>query len=150
MSEFDLSSLGAPMLRPILAGDESPESAWGPEELRAVWACIRLSGFDDPPIPRTTISAVFNGNASPEELLLVKRTAKQWMSNRDSAVPPQVASMLYHAAIAQALLKHGQRITTIDNPQLIRGLQWAATQTWLDEPERQALAPLAEQISSHG
>lgn len=70
--------------------------------------------------------------APPADLLvLTKDFAK--LSDRDEArlLPPPVASVLYYAAIAAALLRLNVRITALGDEQIGSGVEWALSQDWL-------------------
>lgn len=50
--------------------------------------------------------------------------------------PPEVASVLYYAAILAARVKLGTRISTLDDATLQQGARWCLKQRWVDEPRR--------------
>ena len=75
----------------------------------------------------------------PQELLeLVKEWAKAAKSppdgdGREFVVPPEVATVLYFAAIAAALARLGTRITSLDDTAVAKGVKWALDQPWVEE-----------------
>jgi hypothetical protein len=85
-------------------------------------------------------------------LRLTKRFAKT--SDRRSAnpLPSQVATVLYYAAIIAALLRHGERISGVDDAGLCEGTAWVLGQAWVTGPlrelfrEAQALPALASRM----
>jgi hypothetical protein len=72
-------------------------------------------------------------------LNLVKRFAKQCWSDRDGPLPREIAALLYYASIAVADLRLGKRISELRSDELIQGLRWSGTPTWVDEQTRQLL-----------
>ncbi len=68
----------------------------------------------------------------PVELLaVVKDFAKACRYSPDSQLPPAVASMLYYASIAAAMLHCQRQISKLTNSQLHEGFVWALAQPWL-------------------
>ena len=64
---------------------------------------------------------------------MTKQFGKDHREDPDSAVPPEVATVLYYGAILAALLRRGERITNLDDAKLCRGARWAVDQPWVDE-----------------
>jgi hypothetical protein len=48
-------------------------------------------------------------------------------------LPPEVATLLYYAAILVARRRHGQRITQLDDNSLRSGVEWSLQQPWVDQ-----------------
>jgi DNA-directed RNA polymerase specialized sigma24 family protein len=74
-----------------------------------------------------------------ELLELVKDFAKEHRTDPESPMPRAVATALYYASIAVALVRCGQRITRHDDATLLQGFQWGIDQPWVDEPVRNLL-----------
>lgn len=73
----------------------------------------------------------------PAELLkAVKDFAKACRLSPHSPVPREVASVLYFASIAAAMVRCRRRITGLSNEALSGGLRWTMTRPWLDAPTR--------------
>ena len=66
-------------------------------------------------------------------LRMVKDFAKLNRSHRRSALPPEVATVIYYAAIVVAALRCGQAISELEPAQLRKGLDWALSQPWLED-----------------
>jgi hypothetical protein len=66
-----------------------------------------------------------------ELLLLVKEFAKTSDQCENSPLPPEIATVLYYAAILSARLRLGERISTLSDESLANGLRWALAQDWL-------------------
>jgi hypothetical protein len=47
-----------------------------------------------------------------------------------------VGTLLYYAAIAAARVRHGRSITRMGDSDLLRGLDWALRQPWVDPAVR--------------
>lgn len=70
----------------------------------------------------------------PLELLrMTKDFGRRLRSHPESPVPPEVASVLYFAAIACALARHRQRISRLDDKELSRGFRWSCSLPWVDD-----------------
>ena len=124
---------------------------WDPDEFRAIVEHLLrspvqfdLAGLD----PRVTAKVVRLSEAEgltlksyrellahehpPLELLdLTKEWAKANCNSSESALPPEVASVLYFACIAAALARSGRRITSLNDAQLRAGFGWAGAQSWV-------------------
>jgi len=62
-----------------------------------------------------------------------KQFAKACRNRPDSALPDEIATVLYFMSIVAAMIKCGRRITRMDDASLRYSLDWAVRQTWLDE-----------------
>jgi hypothetical protein len=69
-------------------------------------------------------------------LELTHKFAKACRGNPDGPLPPEVATVLYYAAITVARLRCGRRISRLDDGALHEGLRWALEQEWLDDGTR--------------
>ena len=77
--------------------------------------------------------------APPVELLsLVKEFGKSGRTGA-TGLPQEIATVLYYASIAAALVRHGRRITRMEDKPLRDGLKWAAEQPWVDDATRLVL-----------
>ena len=74
-----------------------------------------------------------------ELLELVKDFAKEHRTDAESPLPREVATVLYYASIAVALVRCRHRITRYDDATLRQGFQWGIDQTWVDESVRAIL-----------
>ncbi len=73
----------------------------------------------------------------PVELLQVtKDFAKACRLSNRGALPHEIASVLYFASIAAALVRCRRRITGLPNDALADGLRWVLARPWLDAPTR--------------
>ena len=71
----------------------------------------------------------------PVELLkITKDFAKACRLSPHSPVPHEIASVLYFASIAAALVRCRRRITGLTNDALEDGLRWVLARPWLDTP----------------
>ena len=78
-------------------------------------------------------------NAPLALLQLTKHFAKANGVHPESALPADVAKVLYYAAIAVALARCRRRITELDDEALWRGFTWAVQQDWVDDAMRTLL-----------
>ncbi len=65
-------------------------------------------------------------------LRMVKDFAKLNRAHSRSALPPEVALVLYYAAIVAAALRCRQAISGLEPAQLRKGIEWTLGQPWLD------------------
>ena len=77
----------------------------------------------------------------PLELLkITKDFAKASRLSPHSPMPREIASVLYFASIAAALVRCGRRITSLSDEALSDGLRWVLGRRWLEEPTRNLTA----------
>lgn len=131
---------------------EGTETCWSNDELRALLAQQLSAPLDfevgtaDPnlttglaslsqagvPIPKT-LGELLGHSRPPLKLLeLAKGYAKAAQKNPVCGVPREVATVLYYASIAAALVRCGQSITTLNDKELRQGLAWAVRLSWID------------------
>jgi RNA polymerase sigma-70 factor (ECF subfamily) len=73
----------------------------------------------------------------PLELLEgAKDFAKQNRTDPESSLPPAVATVLYYACIAAALVRCGRRISRHDEGTLRQGFRWSCERPWANEALR--------------
>ena len=88
-----------------------------------------------------TLGDVLRHPAPPAGALpLVKRFAKAAKNDPDRPLPPAIANALYHLAIAAALVRSGERISSLADAELTEGIRWARGQGWLDAKWQELLA----------
>jgi hypothetical protein len=87
----------------------------------------------------------------PIELLaLTKDFAKGNMEHPDSALPHEVAAVLYYASIAAAYVRLDQKISQLNEAELKRGLSWARSQAWVEAPIRNLLDESLQKLAQAG
>ena len=89
-------------------------------------------------------------NPPVELLAMVKDFGKASLDHPDSPLPREVAGVLYWSAIAAALVRAGQRITSLPDAKLRDGFNWTAQFAWLDEAGRALLRHAAERLETSG
>jgi len=80
-------------------------------------------------------------------LKLVKESAKQADGQSDDLLPPPVASALYALSIAAALVRLGERISTMVDADLRQGFQWVIAQPWIEWPMRQLATDASSRLN---
>src|SRR4051812_48731847 len=84
-----------------------------------------------------TFGELFGASGPPVEVLrIVKDYAKQSISISDGPMPEELGAALYYASISCALLRCGQRISSLDQQAMREGLNWALGQSWLNDSLR--------------
>jgi hypothetical protein len=171
MSEFDSSARlrksSAQQLSALMGSGDERGPLWRPEELASMFrhqmsapVLMDLGSFD----PRTanqlkaltaaqglllsSFADLFNHSNPPVQLLqLVKDFAKTNLDHPESGLPREIATALYYASIAAALVRLDKRISKLSDTDLQRGLRLTRDQTWLDERTRSLLAEALKKIS---
>ena len=69
----------------------------------------------------------------------LKRFAKQCAREESGLMPPDVAMVIYYAAIATAWSRCGEYISELDHAELRRGFEWACSRPWTPQAVRDAL-----------
>jgi hypothetical protein len=86
----------------------------------------------------------------PVELLkITKDFAKACRLSPNSPLPHDIATVLYFASIAAAMVRCRRRITGLTNDALADGLQWVLTRIWLDAPTRALIEESLQLVKSH-
>jgi hypothetical protein len=137
----------------LLGASDGPGREWPPEDLQAFLRqqlaapiSVNLDGL------RPALAAQLKGLTGAQGLLLksfadlfihphpplellvlVKDFAKAQRASPAGALPREVASVLYFAAIAVSRLRLGQRISSLPDAALREGCAWALDQSWVDE-----------------
>ena len=94
-------------------------------------------GESSQPAPIRTLRELFHDPLPSLDLLKqTKDFAKANCEHPASPLPKGVATVLYYASIVAALLRHGQRITSLDDSSLRKGIEWVLAQPWLDASMR--------------
>jgi hypothetical protein len=138
----DIYSSRPGRLAALFTLDESGRDVWQPEELLHILA-HQLSSplvFDGSRLaaategePLVSFRDLFRHPSPPLELLrLTKDFAKGSDERTEDPLPPEVATVLYYGAIAVALVRHGARISSLDDARLRDGIAWALDQPWVD------------------
>jgi len=130
-----------------------PEHLWQPEELGSVLQHQLAAPLDfgqdaapsamPSPVESAGLSTVREllENAHPPLTLLqqLKAFAKAQALDPNHLIPPEIAEVVYYAAIVAAMLQCGQRITQLDDDALRMGLNGLLERSWLDEGMRRLL-----------
>ena len=86
----------------------------------------------------------------PVELLkITKEFAKACRLSPHSPLPREIASVLYFASIAAALVRCRRRITGLGNDALADGLNWVLARHWLDAPTRALVEESLRLLKTH-
>ncbi len=104
---------------------------------------LARDGTDLPPagaesVTLVTLGDLFSHPAPPLELLeAVKRYGRKRAHQPDSALPSDVASALYFASIAAALVRNDRRISTSYDELLRYGFERLLERPWIESPLRE-------------
>ena len=83
--------------------------------------------------PLTSFADLLSHHDPPLELLVMtKNFAKANRQQAERGFPPEVAMVLYFAAIAAAVGRCREHITTLSNNDLRVGFEWCRSQSWVN------------------
>jgi hypothetical protein len=101
---------------------------------------LRLQSLTPAGPPLNSFRDLFHHPQPPLELLLLtKDFAKRCHYWPDSPIPDEIASVLYLLAIVVAMTRCHRAISRLDNKALRYSLDWALSQSWLDDSTRTLL-----------
>ncbi len=174
MSEFDpagnLDKSPPKSLAAFLSEGEEHARLWRPEELGAIFrhqmaapVVVDLGGVDAAVAARlrnltsaqnlllTSFRDLFLHPVPPLELLaLTKDFAKGNMDQPDSAIPNDVAAVVYYLTIAAGLVRLNQRISRLGDAELKRGLEGARGKAWVEAPLKDLLGEAIRKLEQPG
>jgi len=124
-------SMSEQSIRPSLRSrfDVQSSCEWTDADLSAMLRHQLSSGLN--PGEATIAEILAGGSAGPLEML--KRAAKVNRARGDSGLPADLWRVLYFASIAAAR-RAGHSISELPDDELLRGFEWTAARTWVDEP----------------
>lgn len=138
MDEHDVQHSAAPSLARLFNLEAEPDR-WADNDLAGIWRHLLRSpaaaeipgcGLD----PRVTLEQVLHeAQGGVAALEAVKERAKT-LRQPGTPLPANVASLLYYAAIAAALVHHQARISSLEPAALAKGLNWALSLPWINAP----------------
>jgi len=99
---------------------------------------------------KTYADLLMHPNPSVDLLEAMKDFAKACRTGSKSALPKEVATVLYYASLAAALVRCGKRITTLTDRSLREGVDWACAQPWLEESLRGLFHECREHLGAQG
>jgi len=154
-------------LAALLATRAERGRLWRPEELAAIFrhqlsapVIVDLGGFDPGTAVKLKVvseaqglllksfSELFHHPAPPVELLeATKEFAKLNLDHPESCLPGEIATALYYASIAAALVRLNARISQLPDADLRRGLLWATEQDWIDDKTKGLLGEAIDRLS---
>ncbi len=79
-------------------------------------------------------------------LQATKRFAKSHREHGSSLLPPQVATVLYYASIAAALVRCERRISDLSDAKLREGFDWCIARDWVGDGIRELLVEAAGRV----
>lgn len=143
-------------LAQLIASVNGKEGCWGPEELgdvlrhqlsaplefgeaSTVAEAVSLSPEDERALGEIkNLGDLFVHPRPPLALLkLAKDFAKSNHECPNGPLPKEVAAVIYFGAIVAALLRCGERITSLDDISLLAGFDWAVGQEWIGAQMRE-------------
>jgi len=98
----------------------------------------------------TFADVLHNSDPLLQLLRLIKEFAKGHLADSHSLLPKEIASILYFTAIAAALVRNGQRITSRPDQVIAEGIRWTLSLSWIDERTRAVLQEAADKLQAGG
>jgi hypothetical protein len=141
--------------------DESGRHIWQADELAHILA-HQLSTplfFDASRLASLTVEGqslrsfgdLFRHPSPPLDLLrLTKDFAKESDARGEDPLPPEIATVLYYGVIAVALVRHGRRISSLDDGRLCEGIEWVLGQPWVDPETGRVFGEAAKMLREGG
>jgi hypothetical protein len=108
---------------------------------------VRLTTGGEGVVLENLLDLFRHADPGVELLALVKDYAKALRADPEGVLPPEVASVVYYAAIAAALARYGERISDLDDHQLRAGLGWVVARPWVVDELRTLAQAAAEKLS---
>ncbi len=167
MDSHDLDPRSSKSLHQFIASGLDPDSVWGPQDFADILSHQLASALVDelslvpgidseqveslasrahPPI-RSFHDLILHPSPPDELLEHVKVYTKMARANAKDPVLEQVVSLIYYASIAAALLRHGTRLSTLDNAALHEGMVWSRSRPWVDPSLTDLLDQAAQALS---
>jgi hypothetical protein len=170
MSDPDLSHGSAERLSELLSVDAGEEALWPRSDLEAMlrhqmdspllFDLERTDSADSRELvamtrvtvaPLETFRDLVLHPAPPiGMLLLLNRFAKARGHAGAPVLPRDIASALYYLSVALARVRHGQRISGLDDAALAQGLDWAIGRRWIEPAIRAVYKECKGKIASTG
>jgi hypothetical protein len=94
----------------------------------------------DRPIPATFGDLLCEARPSLSLLVLLKDFARAHTLQPNSPIPHEVATILYYAAIIAALVNSDQRISSLSDESLCKGIKAILDFDWIDDATRDLFA----------
>ena len=146
-------------LRTMLDEAAAEDRLWSETDLgdvlRHQWAAplaVDLGGMEARQAERLELLAASKGlllrsfgdlmsNAHPPLALLelTKEFAKRCLHSPHAALPDDVARVMYFASIAAALAHAGRRISKLADDDIVAGIDWALSKSWVSDDARAVL-----------
>jgi DNA-directed RNA polymerase specialized sigma24 family protein len=134
----------------LLGADDIPTHPWSEPELRAIWL-DKLEISAPGSANAATLGELLRAPSPPiESLKQVKELARSWACGEQEDVPAEVAWALYFATIAAAYVRHGLRISRLDDNMLRQGLETLGAIPWLDSGTCQLVDLALRKLNSSG
>ncbi len=95
---------------------------------------------------QTYADVIFASDVSLPLLQTIKELAKRWRNAEGVMYPRDVASGLYYVAVACALVKRNEAISSFDLATIREGLVWLQEQNWGHAPTDALVAAALDQI----
>jgi hypothetical protein len=100
----------------------------------------------DPWLDRT-FGELFSHPDPPGPLLRQVKDFAKGQRTRNGHLPKEVATVLYYAAVAVALCKLSERITTLTDNELLTGFDWVLEREWIPEDLKPVLVDARRRLS---
>lgn len=146
MDETPDKILRCPTSRLARLLEDGPVSPWSPEDYEPLLAHeLRTPLRDeldrlarDPALPTAdkawlekSFAELFMHPEPPVPLLWEVKDFAKTQRLLGGHLPQEVATVLYYAAVAVALCRRGERISSLTDSELVKGIEWVLARDWV-------------------
>lgn len=152
-ASYQILHCGSAGLRKLL--DEEASAPWSKEDYPSILAhelatplraelgalpwTLSASGRQDLWLDKT-FAELFGHSNPPGPLLREVKDFAKGQRTRNGHLPKEVATVLYYAAVAVARCRRGERITSLSDADLLKGIDWVLAREWIPEDLKVVLA----------
>ncbi|MEM7395413.1 MAG: hypothetical protein AAF492_24030 [Verrucomicrobiota bacterium] len=124
----------------MLELNDEQDDFWNAEELPSIWQ-HQLGVEYTLGEKRFTMGELLAAETPDlDGLKEAKRISKVERVESPGLLSDEVFTLLYYLSIVLALRHHGERISSLRDPELEAGIEWARNRPWLDEATRRVFS----------
>ena len=143
MSDTDFEQMNPHAISRVMELTDKPQELWKPEELGEILSHqLKMSASTDSfgstdhpavePAAQSLGQLLADPHPSIDLLNKIRRAAKSDYNSDAALLPRDAAIVIYYACIAAALVRLSQKISDLDEPQLLSAFTWVLRRRWID------------------
>jgi hypothetical protein len=109
---------------------------------------VRMTATEEALLLKSLRDLLMHPRPPVELVRLAKDYAKTCLEHPRSALPKEMAAVIYYLCIGAALCGCRTRISALSDEEALSGFRWALAQPWLDEASKDLLAKAVRCVSS--